>query len=205
MADILDTGMTDPETEQETTPEVPVDPYAGQYPEKDHPESDLLAPVGRRGKRAAAPAEADPDGPVLQPVERAVPKSEGSKPESTRRAVTDPDVWNNELVFEEPPPKERRAGIWLERLEPVTRHPGQWVKWGPLAGTKTGERYAGNLKKGKMVLPATGGLWEFTSRSEAETDVSWLYSRWTPDGFDEGSVNGDTEQEDTEADDLTGE
>jgi hypothetical protein len=74
-------------------------------------------------------------------------------------------------VFEDPPVSTApRRGVWMERLEPVTKKPGVFARvaygpWSKVAGLKY------SLDHGRMKIPP--GRWEFELRKIGDEGGVW--------------------------------
>lgn len=86
------------------------------------------------------------------------------------------------VVWEEPPQNNRMTyypGVWLERLAPLKKHPGQWARLGlwPSRGSATSIQQ--RLKNRKVQIP--DGQWEFIVRKLDGQGIG-LYARYIGKG-----------------------
>ena len=74
---------------------------------------------------------------------------------------------SDDIVWEEPPPRERKGGhprVWLERLAPLVERPGEWARILDAETAKRATSTATNLRLGKVKVPP--GEWEFAARGQ---------------------------------------
>lgn len=81
---------------------------------------------------------------------------------------------NGEVLWEDPPPRARRAGGWLEKLTPLIAAPGVWARVAERANPNAAAAIAHNLRRRSVHLPE--GEWEFVSRMVDGT--AYVYARY---------------------------
>lgn len=82
--------------------------------------------------------------------------------------MTNAEVKPGEVQWRDPAPSRRgfgaRPGVWIERLQPLTQHPGKWAVVYTADDGKASKAsgMAASLRGDKTRKP--NGKWEFTSR-----------------------------------------
>lgn len=68
------------------------------------------------------------------------------------------------VLWKDPP--RQGQGVWLERLKPLMRRPGQWALVYETKSARTAHNVRSDLKARRYRMP--DGVWEFKARKTAE-------------------------------------
>ena len=80
----------------------------------------------------------------------------------------------SDVVWEDPPEKRNRHGVWIERLTPVMARTDQWARIDEQPDVLRAERTVSSLRRKKVKMP--DGKWDF--RHGVVDEKHYIYARF---------------------------